>query len=374
MSSGQDQDEEKRAKSTSDAARALGRLGASKGGLARAEKLTPEERSEIARKAVQTRWANKGDTPTTLPREVHSGVLTIGDIPLPCAVVMVGGQPIRLFTQESFLQAIGRSRTAKGGEGASVVDGSLPFLAANNLKPFLENGLKTSTTPIIYRPLRAGKAFGFRAELLPEVCWIYLEARNAKSLHPQQLKIAERCEILLRGMATVGIIALVDEATGYQESRAKDELQKILDAYIVPELRKWTKVFPDEFFRQVYRIHGWEFKPGTAKRTPMVGKIIKKYVYGQLPPGVLAELQRRNPVMSSGRRRDKHHQWLTEGIGCPHLEQQIMVVTMFMKGAPDREMFEAMFERAFAKEVQGRLPLIIDVSSNDESPDRKSSK
>jgi len=38
---------------------ALGRLGAQKGGRARAEKLTPEQRSDIARKAVQARWAKK---------------------------------------------------------------------------------------------------------------------------------------------------------------------------------------------------------------------------------------------------------------------------------------------------------------------------
>jgi hypothetical protein len=42
---------------------ALGRLGAQKGGRARAEKLTPEQRSEIARKAVQARWAKKKSKP-----------------------------------------------------------------------------------------------------------------------------------------------------------------------------------------------------------------------------------------------------------------------------------------------------------------------
>jgi hypothetical protein len=36
---------------------ALGKLGGSKGGKIRAAKLTPEERSEIARKAVLARWA-----------------------------------------------------------------------------------------------------------------------------------------------------------------------------------------------------------------------------------------------------------------------------------------------------------------------------
>ena len=37
-------------------AKALGRLGGLKGGIARAKKLTPERRKEIAKKAAQARW------------------------------------------------------------------------------------------------------------------------------------------------------------------------------------------------------------------------------------------------------------------------------------------------------------------------------
>lgn len=43
------------------AAVALGRLGGLKGGKARAEKLTPEQRKEIARKAAQKRWSRWGE-------------------------------------------------------------------------------------------------------------------------------------------------------------------------------------------------------------------------------------------------------------------------------------------------------------------------
>jgi hypothetical protein len=39
------------------AAVALGKLGGKKGGKARAEKLTPEQRSAIAKKAAEARWA-----------------------------------------------------------------------------------------------------------------------------------------------------------------------------------------------------------------------------------------------------------------------------------------------------------------------------
>jgi len=41
------------------AAVALGKLGGKKGGKARTEKLTPEQRSAIAKKAANARWAKK---------------------------------------------------------------------------------------------------------------------------------------------------------------------------------------------------------------------------------------------------------------------------------------------------------------------------
>lgn len=45
------------------AAVALGRMGASKGGRARAEKLSEEERKEIARKAAEARWKKEAKQP-----------------------------------------------------------------------------------------------------------------------------------------------------------------------------------------------------------------------------------------------------------------------------------------------------------------------
>ena len=55
-----------------------------KGGRSRAERLTPEERSEIARKAAQAKWD------PTLPQATHEGELRIGDASIPCAVLQDG--------------------------------------------------------------------------------------------------------------------------------------------------------------------------------------------------------------------------------------------------------------------------------------------
>lgn len=54
-------EEDHHTKHKNKAAVELGRLGGLKGGKARAEKLSPEKRSEIARKAVAARWSKLGE-------------------------------------------------------------------------------------------------------------------------------------------------------------------------------------------------------------------------------------------------------------------------------------------------------------------------
>lgn len=327
-----------------------------KGGLSRAARLSPQERKEIASKAAEARWG------VTLPQATHSGELVIGGRRIACAVLQNGK---RVLTQETFLTAIGRAAKAKAGTGSlKLVDGLPPFLVAENLKPFVSDELKQSTTPIVFRTVKGGRAFGYDAMLLPMVCEVYVNARDENKLLKGQKHIAAACYILMKGLARVGIIALVDEATGYQEQRAKDELARILEAYVQEEYRRWTRMFPEEFFRQIYRIHGWPYKPGNAKRTPFVGHLINKYVYGQLPPGVLDELRRLNPVTEGGYRKRKHFQYLTADTGNEHLDRQIMTVTTLMRISDNKDELERNIAKAFGKPlpaIQDRLPLVIDV-------------
>lgn len=327
----------------------------SKGGEARAESLAPEKRSEIATLAANARWSKN------LPKATHTGVIVIAGRPLSCAVLETGK---RLLTQETFLTAIGRAGKAKGKTGSFVVDGMPPFLAAENLIPFISDDLRQSTTPIFCRNEKGIRLAGYDAMLLPMVCEVYLKLRDynrngGKRVPANQKHIIEACDLLMRGLARVGIIALVDEATGYQEQRAKDELSKILEAYIVEELRPWIKTFPDEFFKQVYRLHGWPYRPGSAKRPSYVGQLINKYIYEQLPPPVLPELRKLNPVTESGYRRHKHFQHLSADTGNVHLDRQITATTTIMKVSDDRSDFEENFAKAFAKTYQHRLPLVV---------------
>ncbi|HEV2989435.1 MAG TPA: P63C domain-containing protein [Candidatus Angelobacter sp.] len=323
------------------------------GGKARAKSLSANERSAIAKAAAEARW---GDVPSLLPKETHQGILKIGPLELICGVLDNG---TRVFSARGVTRAMGGKQT---GKASNSVDGALPFpsfLAADNIKGFIDNDLMARLiSPIHYRPKHGGRsAFGYEATLLGDICNVILDANDSAPLRINQRHLVATAKTLSRGFQKVGIVALVDEATGYQDERPKDELSKILEAYIAPELMPWTRMFPAEFFKQIYRIQGWSYQEGSAKRTPYVGKLINKYIYEPLPPGVLDELRRRNPVTESGYRKYKHPQFLTPDTGIPHLDKQITTVTTLLRISDDKQEFERNFRKAFGGPIQDRLPL-----------------
>lgn len=97
--------------------------------------------------------------------------------------------------------------------------------------------------------------------------------------------------------ATSGRCRRVDLQHRSKHRVAKDALMKILEAYVNKALLPWTERFPSSFFKQIYRLHGWQFREGRTRGPRIVGKLINRLVYEQLPPGVLQELRQRNPVV-----------------------------------------------------------------------------
>ena len=344
-----------RGNEVTEAAQALSELGASKGGKARAKKLSPEARREIAQKAAETRWSAEGKIPPAL-EATHEGVLKIGNMEIPCAV-LENGQ--RVLTQSGFMRALGRARQAKGREYYEG-DVNLPaFLTAQNLKPFIPKDLEVTSSQIEFKPLRGRRAFGYAAELLPKVCDVFLDAEKEKKLMAGQRHIAERAHLLIRGLAHVGIVALVDEATQYQEVRDRYALQAILDAFLEKELADWAKRFPDEFYQELFRLKGWEWSTLTTKRPRHVGKLTKNIVYARLAPGIVTELETRNPAGERGYRKDRHHQWLTEDVGHPALAQHLHAVIALMRVNSKWDEFYAMLNRAFPRRGDTlQLPLM----------------
>jgi hypothetical protein len=248
-----------------------------------------------------------------------------------------------------------------------------PFLAAENLLPYVSDELRQAATPIVFRTQRRGKAYGYDAKLLPLVCEVYLKARDAHLdalkegrpgvLLPPQERLVRTCDMLIRAMAKEHIITLVDRATGYQDQTVREEiLAQILVDYIAPDLRTWTERFPNEFFRQVYRIHGWAWVPGNRKMPQYVGKFINTYVYDLLPPGVLAELKRINPVTESGYRAVQHHRYLTN-TGNIHLDRQITSTITIMKLSANKKEFNENFWRVHTKALTTDKPKTLKIAA-----------
>jgi hypothetical protein len=317
-----------------------------RGGHARAEALSPEERSDIARRAAESRWSKD------LPQAEYVGTIEIGGAKLSCAVLSDG---TRVLTQSDMMRALGRARQAKGRDYYDA-DANMPaFLTAKNLKPYIPNELEVTSSQIEFKLPSGQRAFGYRAEILPQVCEVYLRARDARALVSTQEHIAIKADMLMRGLAKVGIIALVDEATGYQRDRASDALAKILEEFIAKELKPWVKTFPDQYYEELFRLRGLNFPKDEAKMTSRpqyFGHLTNDIVYARLAPGVKDELKATTPKTASGRREHHFHRRLTEDIGHPKLREHMAAVVTTMQLSDDYDEFIENLDKVRPRQIQ----------------------
>ena len=208
--------------------------------LARAQSLAPERRTLIARKAAAKRWG-------TLREAIsHEGTLKIGNAELACYVL---DDETRVLARASFVRAIGRTGKVKGGRQFDDEFQTPVFLSADNLKPFYPTDLGANSKPILFI-YKGTEMIGYRAELLPDVCDIFADAERAGVLRRNQQHIADACRTLSRGLTRVGIVGLIDEATGYQKERAANALAQILERFIAKELQPWILLFLATFMNR----------------------------------------------------------------------------------------------------------------------------
>lgn len=294
-----------------------------------------------------------GNKPSkSLVRSTHDGELPIGDVAVPCYVLADGRRVLSGRGMQTALD-LGQSRGQK-----------IPQLIEHKtLKPIVSKELEQGIfAPIEFVTKKGFKALGYEATVLVDLCDMLLEARKLKllSLLPSRYEdLGDRAETLTRSFARIGIIALVDEATGYQDVRNKEALRQILDKYLLKDYAKWAKRFPDEFYQQMFKLKNWPLDLKGMKKPGVVGNYTNDIIYNRLAPGILHELKTINPKTITGRRKAKHHQFLTEDIGHAALQRHIDIVIAFMKASPNWISFMRMLERAFPK-IGSQLGLELD--------------
>lgn len=332
----------------SNAAKELSRLGAAKGGKARANVLTPEERRDIARKAVMTRWQragkikpkesepesadsfnnSKGQSFNGFPYSMFRGELTLGPIKLNAHVLSDGS---RVLTQGEVVRALtGGTETSNLGRYLSRIP---IFNKDFSVGPIIE--FKVPGNPTI--------AKGYPAELLIEICDRYLKARELGLLKGSQSRLAKQAEIIVRACAKVGIIALIDEVTGFQEVREKQALQLKIQAFIADEMQEWARMFPDGFWFELARLEGIHYSP--RNRPLRWGRYIMCFVYDAIDKDIGKQLRLKNP---NPHFLQNHHQWLKK-FGRDKVHDQIQKVVTIMQLCDDMDDFRVKFARVFKK-------------------------
>ena len=261
------------------------------------------------------------------------GILKLGNFEIPCFVLE---NKKRVILQREVVHLLTGNR--KGGfDRYTNAAGVREFMPRKYVdRPHRES--------VILFTVGGNTAYGYEATDVIDICNAYLRAREAGKLSPSQYMLAAQSEIFIRACAKVGIDALIDEATGYQSIRDADELQIKLKAYIAEDLNEWTKIFPREFFNQLYRLEGKNPVMPPKPYPKRFGRYVMLYVYDTLDKDVAHWLRKNNPEPAGEKH---HHQWLTQEFGQPKLIRHLMSIMGIMKASTTIESFRENMNRAF---------------------------
>lgn len=302
--------------------------GRSAGGKAANAKRTPEERKALAKKMVTAKKEL-----ASLPRATHTGTLKLIDKEIPCAVLEDG---TRVLTQSDFMEAMGMYYSGWIANNllsdASLVPAEVPhFLAQKSLIPYINKHLGHLKNIVLkYKTEKGSAAHGIKAEIIPSICDVYIDADKEGKLGARQKQISQQAMLLMRALAHVGIVALVDEATGYQKDRARDALAKILEAYVAKELQPWIRTFDSAYYEHMFRLRGLPYPPEKSNYRPAYfGHLTNDIVYSRLAPGVLAALK--DEAKKEEKKGTKLFQHLTAGIGRQELLKHLGMAVGIMK-------------------------------------------
>lgn len=273
--------------------------------------LSPHDFSPLEPVQSVSTVLQKPSNPEQIPAAKWSGILTLGHMEIPCYVLADGR---RLISQTGATDVL----TDKLGKGN--LDS---YIRVEALRPYMPHDLTDQMIEFTTHEGPINKTIrGMTAETFLELCQAYVKALEEGALQtPRQMAIAYKAAIFLASVAKVGLLSLIDEATGYQYERAEDALQFKLRLYLAEEMRKWERTFPDELWREFGRLTRW--KGGIHQRPKYWGKLVYELVYVYLDEDVANWLKENAPKPRKGQ---NYHQWLTSQYGLKKLIEHIWML------------------------------------------------
>ncbi len=248
--------------------------------------------------------------PSSIPTAKWFGTLTLGEVEVPCYV---------LSDERRIISRTGATDVLTEKKGGGNLES---YLGVEALKAYLPEDLPGQMIEFNIPEIVNKTVRGIEAETFLEICRAYIKARDAgASLTDRQTEIAKRAGMFLAACAKVGLIALIDEATGFQYDRAQDALRFKLKIYLEEEMRKWEKTFPDELWREFGRLTNWT--GAVTQRPKYWGKLVMELVYEYLDKDVADWLRKNAP---KPRHKENYHQWLSSQYGLKKLVEHLWML------------------------------------------------
>jgi hypothetical protein len=313
-------------------------------------------------------------TASAMPRARHRGVITLAnDRKIECYVL---DDHRRVLSLRQLAQLFGyKGNRARERDGLQWPR----FLMQDAIWPRLEQRFTLAPNlpfEFILQPngdVPERVALAFQAELLLDLCDAWIDAAldgETRTTHEPMVDAARR---MTRGFKRIGLTALIDEATGYQEQREPGDLQALLLRMITQEdPADWERSFDVDFFIELYRIYEIPGDPLAHRRPGCVAGKINFVVYERLSPNLLPYLETVNPSDGEGQRPQKHHQYLTR-LGRMALRHHLRGVMRLMRRSQSRVEFDELLALVYPCEHEqlslGIRLALFDLAGDDPDPD-----
>jgi hypothetical protein len=311
--------------------------GRSKGGLARAERLLPDRRSEIAKRAALARWGAKA---------THRGSFKEDfGIDVDC-YVLDDEQKTAVISQ----RGMGAAISLGDSSGAALPR----FIKGDKIAPYVGGELSEKLqNPIVFQSPALGAnppatVHGYDVTILIDLCKAIIKADTEGKLLKRQEHIARQAHIILGASAKRGIQDLVYRLSGYDATR--EQAIAAFKFFVREEARDYEREFPNQLYQEWYRLYQlpmpernkpWKFKHLTVSQVwwPLAHS-----------NGHILQLTRAQRATSAERRK-RLHQFLSD-IGVKALRQHLGQLLGIAQVSRDKVEYEKHVRRIFGQQTE----------------------
>jgi hypothetical protein len=314
-------------------------IGRARGGHARAEVLSPEERTKIARKAAAARW---GEKPL---HASHKGSFKQEfGVDVDC-YVLNDAQKTAVISQSGMAGALGLSPRGNAFPRFLASKGMAATLSAQLTEQFKQplqfQWQSSSAQPPV-------TVHGFDATLLADVCNAIITAETNGKLNHQQAHVARQAHVIIAASAKAGIKGLVYALAGYNPTA--EEVIAAFKFYVREEAREYEKEFPDQLYAEWYRLYSLP-RPERNKPWKFMHLTIDQ-VYRPLAKsnGKILQLTKEQRANNNSRRK-KLHQFLSE-VGVKALRTHLGQLLGIARISKSHHEYEGHFRALFGDQLE----------------------